>query len=160
MSELSFGIGDNETLHEVHALSASTCFGKDKWCNNSTNVDCMLWYLHHWLKIPQSGVPACTWTNQSLTERHKCTTLNHKKILITCWCITCIYSYENEQMKIPNPSMHTYNIAVATITSKTDSFKLLPDEGSKLLVLEGWEQATEWGRGVASAREKSWLRSS
>ena len=56
--------------------------------------------------------------------------------------------------------IYIHYIAVPTATIKTNSFRLLPDKESILIVLEGWGQAAEWGRGVFSAREKSWLRSS
>ena len=56
--------------------------------------------------------------------------------------------------------LYVYDIVVSSIITKADSLTLLPDEGSILLVLEDWGEAAERGRGVVSAREKSWLKSS
>ena len=38
--------------------------------------------------------------------------------------------------------MHLQSIAVPTVSTKTNSLRPLPDEGSILLVLKGWGQAT------------------
>ena len=50
--------------------------------------------------------------------------------------------------------MGIYYIALPTVTIKTHTISLSPNEESTLIVLVGWEQAAECGQGVLSMTEK------